>query len=630
MKKIDVTTQWVAPYFEGKKKCKSYSRAVDAYHHVSFHFDGYFAPPLIQDLGQGVVVPSDMSNSMYINPYFTRLIDMRRPSESLEIKAYRRNIYLPQTKSPCFKVYNSLRKIVKAEDWKIDYSKVEKNSKVADDENLEDYCESDYPFFDSIENWIYTYAFKQMLVDANALCYVIPLPKNDALDETEYYRPFSQIAPTLKVIDFKDNELAVFECDHKTMFIEGGIECEGKIITIITRAGVWEARQTKSDNSFSLTQTNDFIKDFGKEMEYLPAWKLGGIDKEFTIEGRLYDSFLFPIIPGLDAAAREMSDADAEVVQHVYSTMWYYSLQNCKTCSGSGKVLKGGKQTICKDCTNGVASKTPYTDMVLNPSTFDGEKMPTPPAGYITKQTDMVKLQAERIASHVYNALSAINMEWLSSMSQTQSGVAKEVDRDELNNYVYGIAYHLVETLVKPIYYFVNEFRYCKVIVDGEAREKQLPTIAIPSKFDILTSNILEQQMKSAMDSKADSEIIDQLELEYVQKKFPNEPDLRNRMKLKKSLDPFPRLTIDEKNNLALNKLADPLDLIVSNYLQPFIEMALFEDENFMTLDFDKQKEAIYKMGEEKLSKMDASQKIKDKAIAQKGLDPKTNQPFAQ
>ncbi len=614
MKSKDVTIQWIEPYFGGKKKNKNYGKALDSYHHVSFHFDGYFVPP-IDTITQGQIAQNNPSDTTFGNPYFSRLIDMRRPSESDEIKAYRREIYLPQTKSPCFKVYNSLRKIVKSEDWKIDYSNTDVGKGVSDDQTLEEYCEKDYPYFNSIENWIYTYGFKQMLVDANALIYVLPLPKDDPNDEAEYYKPFSYVIHSKKVFDYKDNDFAVFESDTKSVFMDGDTKREGIIVVVINRSGVWEARQTKGDMSFDLVQTHDFIKDFGKEMEYLPAWKLGGIDKEFSLDGRLYDSFIFPIIPGLDAAAREMSDSDAEVVQHVYSTMWYYSLQNCKQCNGTGKVNKSGKQSLCTTCDGkGIASKSPYNDMVLNPSTFDGEKMPTPPAGYITKQTDMVKLQAERIVNHIYNALSAVNMEWLSSMAQNQSGKAKEVDRDELNSYVYSIAYHLVENIVKDVYYFINEFRYCKLIADAQTREKQLPTIAIPSKFDILTSNILEQQMKSAMDSKADSEIIDQLELEYVQKKFPNEPDLRNRMKLKKSLDPFPRLTVDEKGALLLNKSADVIDVIVSNYLQPFIEQALFDEPKFMEFEFDKQKEKIYEYGQLKADKLDAAQKIKDKA----------------
>ncbi len=618
MKKKDVTPAFVKPYWDGAKKNKNYAKALDAYYHVSFHFDGYFIPPLdgVQQQGQAANTTHYGNDPMYGNPYFMRLIDMRRPSESDQIKMYRRNIYLPQTKSPCFKVYNSLRKIVKAEDWKIDYSKTKMSKKVADDESLENYCEKNYPMFNSIENWVYTYGFKQMLVDANALIFVLPLPKADPKDKAEYYRPFANIIHSKRVLDFKDNDYAIYESEDTCTYNDNGEHREGKVLVIITKDGVWEARQKDSGNtSFDIVLITDFEKELGKPLTKLPAWKLGGIDKDFNLHGRLYDSFIFPIIPGLDAAAREMSDSDAEVVQHVYSTMWYYALQDCKNCNGTGKTNKNGKQSICNTCDGkGIMSKSPYKDMVINPATFDGEKMPTPPAGYITKQTDMVKLQADRIVSHIYNALSAVNMEWLSSVSLNQSGKAKEVDRDELNSYVYSIAYHLVENIVKPVYYFINEFRYMNLVPDDAERAKQLPTIAIPAKYDILTANVLEQQMKSAMDSKADSEIIDQLELEYVQKKFPNEPDLRNRMKLKKSMDPFPRMSVEEKTSLLLAKTVEPVDVIMSVYLAPFIEQSLKENEKFMTLGFKEQKAALYKLATDKLASLDAAQKLKDEA----------------
>lgn len=616
MKFADINYDWVKPYFEEKKKHKGFEKALDAYHHVSFHFDGYFVPPT-ESIRQGQAADMNYTfpDAMIGNPYFGRLIDMRRPSESTAIKLYRRTIYIPQTKSPCFKVYNCLRKIVKSEDWKIDYSKTKVAPKVADDETLEIYCEKKYPYFNSVENWIYTYGFRQMLVDSNALIYVIPVPKEDPNNAAEYYRPFSFVAHCKNVLDYKHNEYAVFISDKKAMYTEGQVQREGKVVMVITRQGIWEAHQTALDNSFKIIPIMDFKKDLGAEMKYLPAWKIGGIDKEFTIDHRIYDSFIFPIIPGLDAAAREMSDSDAEVVQHVYSTMWYYSLQNCDDCNGTGKVNTKGKQTICNKCDGkGIASKSPYKDMVLNPSTFDSDKMPTPPAGYITKQTDMVKLQAERIASHIYNALSAVNMEWLSSMAQNQSGKAKEVDRDELNSYVYSIAYHLVENIVKPIYYFVNEYRYCPLRVSEQDRMKMLPTIAVPAKYDLLTSNVLEQQMKSAMESKADPEIIDQLELEYVQKKFPNEPDLRDRLKLKKTLDPFPRMTVEEKQALALVRSVDQTDIVISNYLHQFIERALFENKKFCDLDYSMQMETLNKYAAEKIKNMDAAAKVKEKA----------------
>ena len=76
------------------------------------------------------------------------------------------------TKKPTFKVLTSLKKIVKSEDWNIDYSKSEKPKKIKDGEGLEDYAESNFPFFKSVENWGYTIGFKSFLSDPNGLIVV--------------------------------------------------------------------------------------------------------------------------------------------------------------------------------------------------------------------------------------------------------------------------------------------------------------------------------------------------------------------------------------------------------------------------------------------------------------------------
>lgn len=607
---INVTYDWVKPYFSGTKRGANYAKAVDEFNHVSFHFDGYFIP-FVDDTQAYNDANGDDYNAYekrMENPYFYRLIQMRRPSESLAIQAYRRIIYLPQTKSPCFKVYNTLRKIVKSDDWKIDYSQAEKKGP-AEKETLEQYCEHHYPYFNSVENWIYNYGMKQMLVDPNAVCYILPLEKEDPKDESEYYRPFTFVASSRDVLDFKDNQYVVFKNEDRYTYTSGVTQVEGKKLTIITRKGVWEATQDTSEAGFSIKQIHKY------DMKKLPAFRFGGIDKKFHKDGRLYESFLSPIIPGLDGAARETSDADAEVVQHVFSTMWYYSSQNCTHCQGIGKVKQKGKEVICPTCEGkGVASKSPYKDMVLNQATFDSEKMPTPPAGYIVKPTDMVKLQADRIKDLIYNALSSINMEWLiKGVGLSQSGIAKEVDRDELNNYVYGIAYHLVENIVKPIYYHINEWRVgvSAIVKDEETREKMLPRIPVPAKFDILTANVIEEQLKSAVEAKADPEIIDELEMEYAQKKFPNNPELRDRMKIKKRLDPFPGLNTQEKQDLLLSKVADMVDVLVSVYLSSFLEKAIIEDKEFMKLEYEMQLEKMYEYAKKKKTDMDAANKLK-------------------
>lgn len=607
---MDITPENIKPFFKGTKKHKNYWQTVDSYFHMSFHFDGYFIKPEINGLQMEVKV-FDANEPAFINPYFSRLIDARRPSESELIQSYRRVIYLPETMSPCFKVFNSLRKIVKSPDWLIDYKNVYLPPNVAEEEQLEDYCEENYPKYKSIEGWFFEFGMRQMLTDANGL--VIVLPTNWDKQDNDYYTPVATIINCKNVYGFKENEYAIYDVNRDYEYqTQNGLR-KGKCLGIITKQGYWECRQVvdKEQNSgFELVKIGSF--DFTK----MPAWIVGSVVKEQKDDYTLYDSFLAPMLAGLDGMATAISDEDAEWVQHVYSTMWYYSSQDCNACQGHGKVQKKGGQTVtCTVCKGqGNAPKSPYRDMVIKAGSFDQNAVPSPPAGYIQKQTDIAKLFMERVELKEYRALSAINHEFLQDVPLNQSGKAKEVDRQELQNYTYSVAYHSIERVLKPIYYFVNEFRYSFLVKDVEKRKEMLPKIPVPVQFDLLTASVLEQQLKTATEAKADPEIIDQLELEYIAKNFPNETELRERFILKKNLDPLPRLTVDEKASLQLSGLADKRDIVLSNYLTSFIEQALFENEDFCELPFDKQKEYVYKLTDEKMKSLDAAEKLKNQA----------------
>jgi len=110
------------------------------------------------------------------------------------------------------------------------------------------------------------------------------------------------------------------------------------------------------------------------------AFKSGGLYKEYSDGNPLYTSFINPMISGLDAVAREVSDLDAEVVQHIYSTMWYISGNDCKNCMGTGFIMgqapagfgmsSKGQKVVCSKCEgNGRMLKSPYKDIVISKKT---------------------------------------------------------------------------------------------------------------------------------------------------------------------------------------------------------------------------------------------------------------------
>lgn len=625
MEQFKVNEESIKPFFAGTKRHKHYFKALDEYFHMDFHFSGYFVPPIVNDVG--ILQPEiSFDKIQRVNPYFARLIDARRPSESDQIKTYRRIIYLPESKSPCHKVYGSLKKITDSNDWKPDYKDVAKPASIADDEYLEDYCEKNYPEFDSVKNWFSSLGLKDMLVDSNGLIFV--LPKDFEIKGNEYFKPVATIINCEHVYGFKENEYAVFHVDREYEYKSGNGWRKGKCLGIITKEGYSEARQISGERGFELIE----VFKFKQPMKYLPAWLIGGVIEKKTSETTLYNSFLSPMLPGLDGMAMAISDEDAEWVQHVYSTMWYFSNQDCNHCQGKGKVKGKGQQLItCTECNGqGNAPKSPYRDMVLKSGTFDTEKMPSPPAGYIQKQTEIVKAFEARVNKKEYRALSSVNHEFLAEMPLVNSGIAKQFDRQELTQFVKGVAKHSIKNVIAQVYYFINEFRYSEAVKNDEERAKMLPKFPVPEDFDLITANILEAQLKALNEAKADPNIIDEVELEYAAKSFPNNTDLRDRMVLKKALDPFPRITPEQKSQMILDGSADKIDVIVSNYLNPFIELALFENEDFCEMELDKQKEVIYKYAEDKMKSLDAAQKIKDKAAKAAGTDPKTGQPYAQ
>jgi hypothetical protein len=599
MKQLEnVDAKFIEQYIRKGKRRPKFETTVDIYNHLKFHIDGY------------------SYGEQPENPYFRLLIDDRRPSESVSIKEYRRKIYTSSTKPTCFKVINSLKKIVKSQDWKIDYSKVKPQTRVPEDENMETYCEEKYPIFNSIENWLYSYGLKEILTDPNGACVVMPLSFD--VKPNEYLKPFANYIHSDKIYDFQLNHYIVFESNMMSEYKVGDRVVKEPIIVVMDTKSVWYATKTSPNIEYVVEHMYDH--NIGK----LPAFLGGGIYKEIIDETPLFDSFMSPMLPSLDVTSRESSDLDAEVVQHIYSTMWYMGGENCSSCAGVGKVKKDGKQVVCPDCKGvGVMQKSPYKDLVIKKSVFEQGNVPAPPAGYINKPTDMVSLQDTRIQNHLTNALSAINMEFLAQTPLNQSGVAKEVDRDELNNFVYGVAYHFVENVLKPIYCYTAEWRYPAVVQNEQSRIDMLPIINVPEKYDLLSEDTLLDNIAKANDSDVDAVIISEMQIDYINKKFRDMPEVRNKLISTNELNPFVGMSATEINDMLLAGIITKKDAVKSIYINEFVDKAVAKDVKFLDKTYEQKMDVIDKMADEKVAQLD---KNKGTVITPEPTEPNENE----
>jgi hypothetical protein len=427
----------------------------------------------------------------------------------------------------------------------------------------------------SITNWMFSVCFKQYLIDANAA--VLTLPTNWEKQDNQYYEPYPMIFNSEDVLDYKEGLYYVLkEHDEDKYWV-----IQPDIIQI------FEVKDYAVREVFQMPNA----------LGYMPVRHLYGMIIENYKDRALYESRISGIVPKMNEALREYSDLQAEIVQHIHSTMWSMQPQQCGRCKGLGEIPKENSAPIkCPSCSGkGLLPLNPFEHLVL-PAPRAGEPaIPTPPIGYVQKQTDIAKLQEERIRQHIYDALSAINMEFLAETPLSQSGVAKQVDREELYSFVHSIAEDIVR-IMDEIIYDICAWRYSGVTSDIRAL---LPYIPVPERFDMLSGKVLVDELTSMVNAKVDPAIINAAQIELAGKKF-NDSEVKDLVVLKLKLDPFAGVP---EENISLQRMynaIDQNDLIIHANINKFVTRALEEVQDFANLSYADQMAVMLRYAQER------------------------------
>ena len=605
-KEIDVDYDFVVPYFQAKKFHKNYLKAEDVAFHIQFHATGYFQKPVYTEVNTS-------SQKTKPNPYFVGIVNARRPNEDAFCWAHRRMIYRPITKDPIYKVINSLKKIVRSADWKIDYTQSEVPPQLPTGESLQTYCEEVYPYYDSVENWAYTQAMRWMLVDPNAMCVVVPL--SFEVQDNEFFRPVVRIVQSRDVYDYKENELAVWLSSDVTSYKdEKGQKKDGKIICIMTTMCYYEALET-SQGDFELVSHPHNIGA-------LPCFLMGGENTSSTLVQPFYESFLSPMLPTLDQVAGENSDLEAACVFHMYPEKWEIQSDMCSACDGTGWVPGSGNQTICTapNCTGGrvVPPNSPYRVHLINLNTGplsnpNAKDVPIPPTGYIDKPVEIVQMMIDKIDSGLFKSLAAVNMEFLSKSPIAQSGVSKAQDRDESNNFIYSVGQWLVQNIIEQVYWFTNEWMYNKIVPDAEVRMKGLPRINVPENFDFLyEASMVDDAIKIA-GSDLSYDVKEQDEMDFIHKKYQENPEVKQRMSVIQKLQPLPGLSMQDIQTGLTAGIITKVSAVKAVYLKYYVSILSEQNEGFFEMDITKQRQMLDELVQSDVEAMEEADAQKQK-----------------
>lgn len=520
------------------------------------------------------------------------LISERRPNEPKEVLDYRKIIFVAKTKPTFSKVFSSLQKIRRSQEWAIRYPK-DVFSRIREEETLDMYCERKYPFFTSVTNWVFDVVLRKYLIDPNAVGFVYPQNFGEGVEENDVVKPICEIFTSEYILDFVPENYAVLKTMAGVSYYHENVLMHGNSFYVITTERVMRYDQISSTD---YAKNMDWLHGLGE----LPVFQLKGIVIDHCAKGFQYESRIAAMLPELDEAIREYSDLQAAKVLHIYPERWEYTQNECPGCKGLGKrqnpqwTADCGCEThlTCESCKgSGYIAAGPYSKIMVRPVSAleGGNQIPTPPAGYIDKDTKIVELQEEGVKQHLYYALAAINYEHLAETPLATSGVSKDFDRDEANNWTHSVGEDIV-AFTDNVYYFTAKYRYKELYPNEEDILKMLPAINVPERFDLVSSTQMQKELIDAKNGKFNALIQSALEDSYTGARFATEPEVRKRLQLTFRLDPLPNVSQEDKFTMLSNNGITKTVYIISSNINEFVQRAVHENPEFANEDLTVQK----------------------------------------
>lgn len=563
---LSLTPETLAQYFTGRRRSPVYEQAVKMYKALKLHADGDSPDALIGD---------------------------RRPNESDEVQQYRMKIWEPITRQTFNRVLQSLGKIRRSNDWSVKYDKDATFPKVVEGERLSDYCETSFPYYTSVTNWAFSVMMRSMLTDAN--CAVLVVPLETCAAENQYVRPYPIIFHADQIIDHVEHSHAILRAaDRVQSTTASGRTFMSELYYVVTPTHIVPYIQ-KGD---AWIPVKDEIIAHG--LGYLPIIRPRSQYVKSVQDYSLFESRVHAMLPSLNEAVREYSDLQAAVVGHLFPERWEMATQECTECKGIGYIpnptFNGkdnkSKQLVCPIC-QGLGAKSassPYKKTVVRPAKLNlGEQaVPIPPFDYVKKDVETIRVMDDRWERHLYRALSAVNMQFLAQTPLSISGDAKQVDRDELNNFVYNVAEDLIYVMDR-LYAIVADYRYSTLYPDARERRRMLPYIAVPQQYDLLGADYYAAQLAQLHTSAVTGPVVRSIELEYMTRQFYDRPEVVTPVRLELTLDPLAGISDADKALRLTNGGISKADYIVSCNISAFIRRALAADATFATRCYEEQ-----------------------------------------
>jgi len=549
---------YIKDIFSGKHKHKYYDQTVELQREMGVHVSGDS--------------PGD-------------LIEKQRPNEPDDIKEYRKEIWQPITKPEYGKIQSVINRIFNPRYYSIQFK--ERPARVPENMTIDKYLLEDYPYYRSYLVFIQQVLLPKMLEDPNAICVIKPL--NYDVKDIEEIQPIPQIYMSCKLLDFKPDVYYVIDT---TDYENEKHRTTPKSIQLIT------------GNYFMSFENGEPVDEMIEhKLGFTPVFRLGGkiIEDEYPY---VYESFIAAVTAHWNKAVMIQSDLDAQIVLHAYLEKWEYQSVDCHECGGSGKERpppggypKDYKPKTCSVCRGmGQVAKSPFQIYSINKDALAiGETPPTPPAGYIEKSIDIIEWMDTLVDKYIEKGFKAVNMDIVNQVGEVQSGIAKTIDRQDLDAFLMNISNHLFDYVIPNLIEYTIAWLYVSNDVIKKVDDYKY-NIVKPARFDVMSISYLMDEFKMARDSGVDNTVLTGMQVSIIEKMFTG----IERHKLIASIRLNPLTGMTDDNVLANRPLIGEEDQYIRIYIQDLLEEAI-EKDGFLEKPLSEQKQIIREMARERI-----------------------------
>jgi len=524
------------------------------------------------------------------------LLDSVRPNEDPDITQYRKDNYQPITKSAADKAIKITSKI-----FNPNLSSIRWEKPSTQGEELKKYTLEDYPIYNSLPNYMKDVVLRKMLADPNGVL----VATLDEIPESETQTP----EPLLKIYGSKN----IFDFDEDHYLINTGVHQEkdsGDVYTFCyyDRTQFIEFDVYYKNKELFYTELDRYQYDFPQ----IPVWPLGGMSEALDDGSIILKSFYSSAAPHWNNAITHESDLFAAYIKHLHPQKYEiaevcdYKMEMDGIMYGCrGGRIKWPKGLIdCPHCSgSGFNPIGPYGVYKFTKEKLsEGGPMGIDPVGYINIPVEATKMLEERTDKSINKGLWAINMEVEDTVGENQSGVAKVIDRSAQYDTLYDIGSVIYDVHITNAYFFFNLYKYGvanrSVGKPGDT-ESNLPQVNKPTQFDIASVSELINNFKAAKESGLDPNYMQMKQIEIQTRDMSTNPDLKRFTSLLLELDPLPGMAVADINTNVMRGFVSKNDAVIHFNLKAFVERAMRENKDFISMDKEKQLEILNSYADE-------------------------------